>query len=161
MRLLNLSSKMGKKKRKTLGRGVGSGHGTFSGRGCKGQNARTGGGVRPGFEGGQTPFLRRMPKIKGFKNPTKVIYQIVKTSALSAFEDGTEVKLEDLLKKGLVQKKDVFVKLLDGDEELKKSINITVDKASKKAVERVEAAKGKVIIIEKGSKVIPRKFPKK
>lgn len=161
MRLLTLSSKIGKKKRKILGRGVGSGHGTFSGRGCKGQNSRSGGGVKAGFEGGQTPFLRRQPKMKGFKNPTKVIYQIIKTSALSAFEDGADVKLEDLLKKGLVSKKNMFVKLLADNEELKKSINITVDKASKKAVEKVEAAKGKVTIIEKASRQIHKEYAEK
>ena len=152
---------MGKKYRKRIGRGVGSGHGTFSGRGCKGQNSRSGGGVKAGFEGGQTPFLRRMPKLKGFKNPTKITYQIIKTSDLNTFDEGTEVKLDDLLKKGLISKKNLPVKLLEGKDELKKAVNITIDKASKKAIEKVEAAKGKVIIIEKASKVIPRKFPKK
>jgi len=161
MRLHKLSSKLGKKNRKRVGRGIGSGHGVFSCRGCKGQNSRTGGGVRVGFEGGQTPFLRRLPKLKGFKNPTKIEYQIISTSDLNVFEDGAEIKLEDLLKKGLVGKKGLRVKLLDGKEELKKSVTITVDKASESAVKKVEEKKGKVIIVERASKVIPRKYPKK
>lgn len=136
---------MGKKNRKRVGRGIGSGHGGFSGRGVKGQTARTGGKVRPGFEGGQTPYLRRMPKLKGFKNPNHIIYQAVNVGRLNVFEDNSTVTKAELFAKKLICKKNQPVKLL-GSGELKKQITITVDKASKSAKKIVESAKGKVII---------------
>lgn len=145
--LHNLSSKtgnFGRKARKRVGRGNGSGHGTFSCRGCKGQNARTGGGVRPGFEGGQTPFIRRIPKLKGFKNPNHIEFQVVNVGSLNVFDNNETVDLALLLKKNLVSKKTVPVKLLGGKGELTKQLTIKVNSASKKAIELVEAKNGKV-----------------
>lgn len=144
MSLLELSSKDGKKKRKRVGRGNASGHGTYSCRGMKGQSARTGGRRRPGFEGGQTPYIRRMPKLKGFKNPNYVEYQIVNIGQLNVFEDKTTIDLKALLEKNIVSKKTLPIKLLAGKGELEKAITIVVDKASKEAIKQVEAKKGKV-----------------
>lgn len=135
-----------KKKRKTIGRGNGSGHGTFSGRGCKGQKARTGGKIRAGFEGGQTPYIRRIPKLRGFKNPNHLQYQVVNTGSLNVFEDGQTVDKASLKEKNLIAKKLKPVKLLAGKGDLTKKLTVKVDKASQKAVKLVEAAKGKVEI---------------
>jgi len=144
MSLQNLKSN-NSKKRKRVGRGNASGHGTYSCRGMNGQSARSGGRRRPGFEGGQTPYLRRMPKLKGFKNPNQVNYQIVNVGQLNVF-DKKDVTIEDLLSKNLISKKTQPVKLLSvGD--LDKAITITVHKASKSAIEKVEAKKGKVNLL--------------
>ena len=100
---------------KRLGRGVGSGLGKTSGKGHKGAKARSGGGKRPGFEGGQMPLYRRVPK-KGFTNPFRVEYATVNVGALEVFEDGATVTVEDLKKAGLVKKTLDGVKVLgDGD----------------------------------------------
>lgn len=147
--LQNLSSKVGKvghKARKRVGRGNGSGHGTFSCRGCKGQNARTGGGVRPGFEGGQTPFMRKLPKLKGFKNPNHIEFQVVNVGSLNIFDDKATIDMKALLSKNLVCKKYMPIKLLAGKGELTKQLTIMVDGASQKAIEMVEAKNGKVEI---------------
>ncbi len=148
MSLQNLKSKAGRshKLRKTIGRGNASGHGTFSGRGGKGQTARTGGTRRPGFAGGQTPFFRKMPKLHGFKNPNQINYQVVNVGDLNIFDDNSEVNLENLKAKGLVSKTTCPVKLL-GDGELTKALTITVNKASKSALAKVEAKKGKVNLL--------------
>lgn len=139
-----------KKKSKRLGRGNGSGKGTFSGKGCKGQNARTGGGVRPGFEGGQTPLYRKLPKIKGFTNINRVEYYPLNLSVLEEkFEAGAEVNHQTLVEKRII-KKNLLVKLL-AKGTLGKSLNITVDKASAKAVELVEKAGGKVVVLSQDS----------
>lgn len=139
-----------KKKRKTIGRGNGSGHGTFSGRGCKGQKARTGGKIRAGFEGGQTPYIRRIPKLRGFKNPNYVEYQIVNTGSLNVFEEGATVDAVSLKEKNLISKKLRPVKLLAGKGELTKKLTVKVDKASAEAVKIVQSAKGKIEVkIEK------------
>lgn len=148
MSLTVLSSKLGKKKRKTVGRGNGSGHGTYSCRGGKGQTARTGGTIPAGFAGGQTPFMRKMPKIRGFKNPNHQEYQVVNLEDLNVFDDNTEVKLENLLSKNLVSKKNKPVKLL-ANGELTKTLTITVNRASAKAITAVEAKKGKINLLEK------------
>lgn len=157
--LQSLSPKNGKKAKKRVGRGNASGHGTYSCRGMKGQSARSGGRRRPGFEGGQTPYLRKMPKLKGFKNPNHVDYQVVNVSALNIFEDGTTVDQKLLLEKNLVSKKTVPVKLLSHGE-LEKKLTIVVNKASKLAVEKVEAKKGKVELITKGKKAEAKKETK-
>lgn len=146
MSLLNLSSKLGKKHRKTLGRGNSSGHGTYSGKGIKGQKARSGGTLRPGFEGGQTPMLRKMPKLKGFKNPNYITYQIVNVGKLNIFEENMKITRENLFEKKLIPKKNKPVKLL-GDGELTKTFEITVDRASKEAIKKIEAKKGKITIL--------------
>lgn len=133
-----------KKKRKTIGRGNGSGHGTFSGRGCKGQKARTGGKIRAGFEGGQTPYIRRIPKLKGFKNPNYIEYQIVNTGSLNVFEEGETVDAASLKEKNLISKKLQPVKLLAGKGELTKKLTIKVDRASQEAMKIVKNLKGKL-----------------
>lgn len=144
MSLLELSSKTGRKKSKRLGRGNASGAGTYSGRGMKGQNARSGGPRKPGFEGGQTPYSRKMPKLKGFKNPNRVEYQAVNIGDLNIFDDNETINAEKLYSKNLISKKRNPVKLLAGKGALEKTLTIEVDKASAKAIEMVESKKGKV-----------------
>lgn len=130
------------KNRKRVGRGNGS-SGTYSGRGMKGQNSRTGGGVRPGFEGGQTPLHKRMPKIKGFNNINTINYKALSLSTLNEhFKDGETVTQQDLVAKNLFHKNDKIKLLANGS--LDKKLNIEVDKASKKAIELVEKSGGTV-----------------
>lgn len=130
--------------RKRVGRG--GARGTYSGRGVKGQNARSGGGVRIGFEGGQNPLLRRMPKLKGFKNPNRVEYFPLNVSMLDRFDDGATVDAKALVEKGLL-KKAAPVKLL-GNGELKKKVTVVVEKASAMAIQKVEKAGGQVTVLE-------------
>lgn len=119
-----LSPNKAKKARKRVGRGQASGQGTFAGRGCNGQNSRSGGGVRLGFEGGQSSLLQRMPKLKGFKNPNRVEAQIVSLVTLNeAFADGETVSLETLLAKGLIRSNNSKVKVLNGEIEKKLTIS--------------------------------------
>ena len=132
------------KSKKRLGRGNASGHGTYSGRGNKGQGQRKSGNVRPGFEGGQTPLISRLPKLRGFKNPNRVTFQVVNVGNLNDFKDGEEVNIQSLLEKKLVSKKDVPVKIL-GNGKLTKKVVLKVQKASKAAKEKVIAAGGKVL----------------
>lgn len=130
------------KNRKRVGRGNGS-SGTYSGRGMKGQNSRTGGGVRPGFEGGQTPLHKRMPKIKGFNNINTINYKALSLSTLNEnFKDGDTVTQQDLVAKNLFHKNDKIKLLATGS--LDKKLTIEVDKASKKAIELVEKSGGTV-----------------
>ncbi len=147
MSLLELKSKSGRKKRKRVGRGNGSGHGTFSTKGCKGQTARSGGRVRPGFEGGQTPLSRIMPKLKGFKNPCKINFQIIATGDLNIFENNAKIDNESLFAKHLINKKLQPVKLLSGKGKLEKALTITVHKASKSAISEVEKLKGTLTLL--------------
>lgn len=144
MTLTDLRSKTGKKTKKRVGRGNASGHGTYSCRGMKGQTARAGGRRRPGFEGGQTPYLRKIPKLKGFKNPNHVEYQVVNVGDLNVFDDKAKVDKEALHSKNLIAKLSKPVKLLAGKGELEKAVTVIVDKASAAAIEKVEAKKGKV-----------------
>lgn len=146
MSLQNLSSKEGKKSRKRVGRGNGSGHGTFSCRGMKGQSARSGGRRRPGFEGGQTPYIQKMPKLKGFKNPNRVEFQVVNLSDLNIFEANEQVNPETLYAKKLICKRHIPVKLL-AKGELTKALEVTVHKASEKAKEAVVSQKGKLNVL--------------
>ena len=127
---------------KRLGRGVGSQLGKTSGKGHKGAKARSGGGKRPGFEGGQMPLTRRIPK-RGFTNIFAKEYAIVNVSALNAFEDGATVTTEALLEKGLIKKALDGVKVLDGGE-LQKKLTVSVDKVTDSAKEKIEAIGGKV-----------------
>lgn len=138
-----------KKSRKRVGRGNGSGHGTYSTRGMKGQTARSGGRRRPGFEGGQTPYIRKMPKLKGFTNPNHVDFQPVNIGMLNDFEANATVDIDALYAKKLISKKSQPVKLLAGKGELEKTLNIKVHKASKAAIEAVESKKGTVELISK------------
>ncbi|MDD3646615.1 MAG: 50S ribosomal protein L15 [Candidatus Gracilibacteria bacterium] len=138
-----------RKSSKRLGRGNGSGKGTFSGKGCKGQNARSGGGMPAWFEGGQTPLFRRMPKLKGFSNATfKKEYNLVNLQDLEvlASKGVTEVNKEVLLENGLIRKKDLDVKLL-GRGELKAKLTVVVNKASAGAKAAVEKAGGKLDLV--------------
>ena len=139
MKLNDLSPNI-KKTSKRVGRGSGSNKGTFSGRGCKGQNSRAGGGVRHGFEGGQTPLLQRMPKLRGFKNPNRVEAQVVNLGTLDeAFKDGEKVTFDALVEKNLVSKNNPKVKIL-GDGELTKKLTIDegilVSASAQKALEK-------------------------
>ena len=143
MKLSELKPKVSKT-RKRVGRGNASGHGTFCGRGCKGQGQRKSGKVRPGFEGGQTPLIMRLPKLKGFKNPSKIIYQIVNLKDLNVFKDGDEVNIEMLLKKRLISKKMTPVKIL-GMGDLDKKLTLKVHKVSAVAKEKIIKAGGKVL----------------
>jgi len=131
------------KTRKRVGRGNGSGLGNTAGRGHKGQKARSGGGVRPGFEGGQMPIIRRIPK-RGFTNIFGKEYTVVNVSDLEAkFQDGDVVTVESLIENGLVKKVLDGVKIL-GDGELTKALTVRVQKVSKTAAEKIAAAGGKV-----------------
>lgn len=145
MKLNELKPKAGSvKNHKRVGRGNASGHGTYSGRGCKGQGQRKSGTVRPGFEGGQTPLINRLPKLRGFKNPTRASFQVVNVGSLEVFDSGAEVSLQSLLEKRLVSKRDLPVKIL-GDGKLSKKLTLKVQKVSKAAKSKVLAVGGKVL----------------
>jgi large subunit ribosomal protein L15 len=132
--------------KKRVGRGIGSGIGKTSGRGQKGQNARSGGGVRPGYEGGQTPLYKRLPK-RGFTNIHAHEYAIVNLGDINAlFEAGSVVDLEALKKVGLVKKEYEGVKIL-GNGELDKALTIKAAKFSKSAVEKISKAGGTVEVL--------------
>ena len=124
------------------GRGPGSGNGKTAGKGHKGQNARSGGGVRPGFEGGQLPLYRKLPK-RGFKNRFAVNYATVNVSALNVFENGAVVDLETLVEKRIVRKSLDGLKVLGGGE-LTKNITVKATVFSATAKEKIEAAGGKI-----------------
>lgn len=134
-----------RKNRKRLGRGYGSGTGGTSGKGDKGQNARSGGGVRPGFEGGQTTLARRLPK-RGFTNFNRKEYAIVNVESLNRFEDGQEVTPELLIETGLVKKKLDGIKVL-GQGDLEKKLIVKANKFSNSAVAAIESAGGKAEVI--------------
>ena len=123
------------------GRGPGSGNGKTAGKGHKGQNARSGGGVRPGFEGGQLPIYRKLPK-RGFKNHFAVNYAIVNVSALDVFNDGDTVNLDALMAKGIVKKPLDGLKVL-GNGEITKKLTVEASVFSASAKEKIEAAGGK------------------
>ena len=127
---------------KRLGRGVGSQLGKTSGKGHKGAKARSGGGKRPGFEGGQMPLTRRLPK-RGFTNIYAKEYAIVNVSALNVFEDGTVINNEALIEAGLIKKVLDGVKVLGGGE-LTKKLTVSVDKVTESAKQKIEAIGGKV-----------------
>lgn len=130
--------------RKRVGRGPGSGLGKTAGRGMNGQNSRSGGGKGPGFEGGQTPLARRLPKLPGFTNINRVEYIPVNVSRLEEkFEAGDVVDGESLKAKRIIKHADDLVKVL-GDGEITKALTVKVDKVSKSAQAKIEAAGGKV-----------------
>ncbi len=131
--------------KKIVGRGTGSGLGKTSGRGHKGQNARSGGGVRPGFEGGQTPLFKRLPK-RGFSNVNRVEYAVVNVSDLNAFKAGTVVDLKALQSKGLVKKAYEGVKVL-GNGELKVALTVKAAKFTKTAEQKISAAGGSIEVL--------------
>lgn len=146
MDLSNLKPAPGStKNRKRLGRGPGSGTGKTSGKGHKGQNARSGGGVKPGFEGGQMPLQRRLPK-RGFTSLNKKVYALVNLRDLEVFEAGAVVDVEALGKAGLIGGVKDGVKIL-ADGELGKALTVQAHKFSKSATEKIEAAGGKAEVL--------------
>jgi len=131
--------------RKRVGRGYGSGLGKTSGRGQKGQKARSGGGVRPGFEGGQMPLIQRLPK-RGFKNPTRKEYAIVNVETLNRFAEGTEVTPELLLAERVIRKLNDGVKIL-GNGKLERKLTVKAHKFSDSAKQAIESAGGTAEVI--------------
>ena len=131
--------------RKRVGRGTGSGHGKTACKGHKGQNARSGGGVRPGFEGGQTPLFKRLPK-RGFTNVNHKEYAIVNVEDLNVFENATVVTIEKLQEKGLVKKVYNGVKVL-GNGKLEKQLTVKANKFSKTAEAAITSAGGNIEVI--------------
>lgn len=146
MKLHELKPGVGsRKERKRVGRGTGSGMGKTSTRGHKGQNARSGGGVRLGFEGGQTPLFQRLPK-RGFTNINRKDYAIVNLDALNRFEDGTEVTPELLIETGVVSKEKSGIKIL-AKGNIEKKLTVKANKFSSAAKEAIEAAGGKTEVV--------------
>lgn len=136
------------KKSKRRGRGNGSGHGTYSTKGGKGQTARSGGQRRPGFEGGQTPLYRKMPKLRGFMNPNSVRFVAINIESIEKkFGDKSKISKNDLIEFGIIKSSENIKLLAKG--QITKAFEIEVDAASKKAIEAVEKAGGKVSIIKK------------
>ena len=140
-----------KKNRKRIGRGNASGHGTYSGKGIKGQQSRSGYKTRPGFEGGQTPLIRRLPHRRGFNNPFRVEYQPINLKALTRVE-GSDVTPESLRAAGVIRSVRKPVKIL-GDGELSDALTVKVHRVSASARAKIEAAGGTV------EELTPRKDP--
>jgi large subunit ribosomal protein L15 len=134
-----------RKERKRLGRGIGSGQGKTAGKGHKGQNARSGGGVRPGFEGGQTPLFQRLPK-RGFTNINRKEFAVVNLDALNRFEEGTEVTPELLIEAGIVKSEKAGVKIL-AKGNVEKKLTVKAHKFSSAAKNAIEAAGGQTEVI--------------
>src|SRR4051812_18114696 len=134
-----------RKERNRVGRGIGSGNGKTAGKGHKGQNARSGGGVRLGFEGGQTPLFRRLPK-RGFTNINRKDYTIVNLDTLNRFEDGTEVTPALLIETGIVSKEQEGIKIL-AKGNIEKKLTVKAHKFSATAKEAIEAAGGTAEVI--------------
>ncbi|HHX77661.1 MAG TPA: 50S ribosomal protein L15 [Firmicutes bacterium] len=145
MRLHELKPDTGTKRKKRLGRGIGSGHGKTAGRGHKGQKARSGGGTRPGFEGGQMPLQQRLPK-RGFTNIFRKEFAQVNVEALNSFANGTEITPELLKEAGIIKSMKCGLKVL-GRGELEKELLVKAHKFSKAAIEKIEAAGGKAEVI--------------
>lgn len=146
MKLHELKSNEGTRtRRKRLGRGMASGHGKTSGKGHKGQKARSGGGVRLGFEGGQTPLFQRLPK-RGFTNINRKEYAVVNLETLNRFDENTEVTPELLIETGIVRKARLDVKIL-ANGTLNKKLTVKAHKFSTAAKEAIEAAGGKTEVI--------------
>lgn len=145
--MFNLSSlkpKIARKDRKRVGRGTGSGHGAFSGRGIKGQKARTGGGIRPGFEGGRMPFIRQIPKMRGFRSPHPKAQTVALEKVVKVFSDGQEVNPAALVKHGLVNNTSVPIKLL-GKASTSRKLTFRHVKLSAVSRAAVEKAGGQII----------------
>lgn len=146
MKLNELSPAKGSRKApKRLGRGVGSGTGKTAGRGTKGYNSRSGGGVRPGYEGGQMPLQRRLPK-RGFTNIFKKKIAVINVRDLARFENGSVIDADALIQAGLVKGKRDGIKLL-GHGEIQFALDVKVNQISKSAREKIEAAGGKVEVL--------------
>ena len=146
MKLHELQPAEGSRKvRNRVGRGTSSGNGKTSGRGQKGQKARSGGGVRLGFEGGQTPLFRRLPK-RGFTNVNRKEYAVINLDVLNRFEDGTKVTPVALVEAGIVKNEKAGIKVL-GNGSLDKKLTVKAAKFSKHAQETIEAAGGSIEVI--------------
>jgi len=146
MKLHELKPPAGSRKApKRVGRGTGSGTGRNAGKGEKGQNSRSGGGVRPGFEGGQMPLYRRLPK-RGFTNIFKKEISAINVDRLNVFENGTEVTPELLIGLGITRKAKDGVKIL-GNGDIQKSLTVKANSFSKSAIEKIEAAGGRVEVV--------------
>jgi len=154
MRQDNLSPAPGStKSRKRVGRGDGSGHGTYSGRGCKGQKSRAGYKMRPGFEGGQLPLIKRLPRKRGFTNIFRVEYSVVNINSLNVFESGSEVTPEKLVAAGVVKSLRYPIKILaEGD--IKHPLTVKANKFSASARAKIEAAGGQVEEVGYAAKTI-------
>jgi len=140
-----------RKDRKRVGRGDGSGHGTYSGRGCKGQKSRSGNKMRPGFEGGQLPLIKRLPRKRGFTNIFKREYSVINIDKLSMFESGSEVTPERLVAAGMVKSLRYPIKVLaEGD--IDHPLLVKVNKFSAAAKAKIEAAGGKAEEVEHAAK---------
>ncbi len=147
MQITDISAPKGAHKRKrVLGRGVGTGRGKTSGRGNKGQGSRSGRDFRPGYEGGQTMLFRRLPK-RGFTSRSVDSCQIVNVSSLNKFSKGAVVTPDALFEEGLIKNKDGRVKLL-GDGDIKKPLTVKVHKATESAVKKIQEASGTVELIQ-------------
>ena len=146
MRLHELKKPEGSTKApKRIGRGQGTGQGTTAGRGMNGQNSRSGGGVRLGFEGGQMPLYRRLPK-RGFNNRNSKIYSEINVKDLNRFEDGTVVDQDLLVACGVIKQVKDGVKVL-GNGEIEKKLTVKAEKFTKSAAEKIEKAGGKIEVI--------------
>jgi len=139
------------KKRKRVGRGNASGHGTTSGRGSKGQLSRSGGNLRVGFEGGQMPLHRRIPHLRGFKNTRKKEFNIVNVGSLEKFSEKDTVDFGFLLKNGMIRKEENLLKIL-GNGKLTKKLAVKANYFSAAAISKIEAAGGSAEIIDAGKK---------
>jgi large subunit ribosomal protein L15 len=131
-----------KQKSKRVGRGDGSGHGTYSGRGCKGQKSRSGGNVHPRFEGGQLPIIKRLPRQRGFTNIFRTEYSTVNLTRLNEFTAKTEITAEVLVAAGIIKSTKLPLKIL-GHGEISKKLTIKANKFSQAAIKKIEAAGGK------------------
>lgn len=140
--LHNLQSSTPRKARKRIGRGIGSGFGKTAGKGHKGQLARSGGGTRPGFEGGQLPLFQRLPK-RGFKSLNHKEYQLVSLDSLNLFENGQVVDNQSLFEKGLIKKLEGLVKVL-ANGQVEKALTVKVAKLSQVAKDSIIKAGGTV-----------------
>lgn len=145
MELHNLKPVQGTKNKKRVGRGTGSGTGKTAGSGHKGQNSRSGGKTRLGFEGGQTPFFKRIPK-RGFTNINRKEYAIVNVSELNRYEDGTVITKDLLLADRLITKLESGLKIL-GNGQLEKKLTVKANKFTKSAVEKIQAVGGSIEVI--------------
>jgi len=144
IRLDTLSPAPGSRKdKKRVGRGDGSRKGSFSGRGCKGQKGRAGFRMKPGFEGGQLPIIKRLPSQRGFTNIFKTEYDVVNVGQLNVFEAGTEIDIITLITAGLVKTGQKLVKIL-GDGEIDRPLTVKADKFTATAKTKIEAAGGKI-----------------
>ena len=148
----NISSPPGARRaRKRVGRGNGSGHGTYSGRGCKGQKSRAGHSMRPGFEGGQLPLIKRLPRQRGFTNIFRTEYSTVNIGQLSTFEPGSEVTPEKLVAARVVKSLKYPIKVL-ADGEINHPLTVKANKFSASARAKIEAAGGTAEEVEHAAK---------